>query len=218
LKPAAGTRPTPTAPAPRKSGDAQLGARDLCISLSLLLVTLAIYAQVRSHAFVSYDDPIYVTDNPHVRAGLTADGFAWAFTTFHDSNWFPLTWLSHMFDVQLFGLDSGWHHLTNIFLHGLSAALLFLVLRRMTGARWQSAIVALLFAVHPLHVESVAWVAERKDVLSALFWMLTLWTYAGYTARPGRARYAVTLFVFCLGLMTKPMLVTLPVVFLLLDL
>ena len=191
---------------------------DFWIGIFLLVAVLAVYVQVRSHSFISFDDPIYVTENPQVRSGLTWDGVIWAFTTFHDSNWFPLTWLSHMLDCQLFGVDSGWHHLMNVFIHALSTLLLFAVLRRMTGSRWRSALVALLFGVHPLHVESVAWVAERKDVLSALFWMLTLWAYAGYAARPGRARYALALFVFCLGLMAKPMLVTLPVVLVLLDL
>jgi tetratricopeptide (TPR) repeat protein len=191
---------------------------DFWISFGLLVAVLAIYGQVRSHAFVSFDDPIYVTENPQVRSGLTWSGLVWAFTTFHDSNWFPLTWLSHMLDCQLFGLDSGWHHLTNVGLHALSTLVLFVVLRRMTGARWRSGMVALLLAVHPLHVESVAWVAERKDVLSTLFWMLTLWAYTNYAARPGRVRYVLTLFLFCLGLMAKPMLVTLPVVLLLLDL
>ncbi len=201
-----------------RPGAARKPGLDFWIGFGLLVAVLAIYGQVRSHAFVSFDDPIYVTENPQVRSGLTWSGLVWAFTTFHDSNWFPLTWLSHMLDCQLFGLDSGWHHLTNVGLHALSTLMLFVVLRRMTGARWRSGMVALLFAVHPLHVESVAWVAERKDVLSALFWMLTLWAYASYAARPGRARYALALFLFCLGLMAKPMLVTLPVVLLLLDL
>ena len=191
---------------------------DLLIYLLLLVAVFAVYAQVRSYSFVSFDDPIYVTENPQVRAGLTWDGLTWAFTTFRDSNWFPLTWLSHMLDCELFGLDSGWHHLTNVCLHALSTMLLFLVLQRMTAARWRSALVALMFALHPLHVESVAWVAERKDVLSALFWMLTLSAYVSYAARPSRFRYFLTLFVFCLGLMAKPMLVTLPVVLILLDL
>ena len=190
---------------------------DFWICVFLLVAVFAVYGQVRSHEFVSYDDPIYVTENPQVRAGLSWDGVTWAFTTFHDANWFPLTWLSHMFDCQLFGLDSGWHLLTNVVLHALSTLLLFVVLKRITGARWPSAMVAVLFAVHPLHVESVAWIAERKDVLSTFFWMLTLWAYSAYVARPGRARYVLTLVVFCLGLMAKPMLVTLPVVLLLLD-
>jgi tetratricopeptide (TPR) repeat protein len=182
------------------------------------VAVFAVYAQVATHAFINFDDPIYVTENPQVRTGLTLDGISWAFSTFHDSNWFPLTWLSHMLDVQFFGVDSGWHHLMNIVMHALSTLLLFIVLRRITGARWPSAFVALIFAIHPLHVESVAWIAERKDVLSTLFWMLTLLGYSDYVRRPTRARYVLTLVVFCLGLMAKPMLVTLPVVLILLDL
>ena len=211
-------RPKPSPPKRNRPDAVRKPGLDFWISFGLLVAVLAMYGQVRSHAFVSFDDPIYVTENPQVRGGLSWTGVVWAFTTFHDSNWFPLTWLSHMLDCQLFGLESGWHHLTNVGLHALSTLLLFAVLRRMTDARWRSGMVALLFAVHPLHVESVAWVAERKDVLSALFWMLTLWAYTSYAARPGRARYAVALFLFCLGLMAKPMLVTLPVVLLLLDL
>jgi tetratricopeptide (TPR) repeat protein len=191
---------------------------DLWICVGLLVAIFAVYAQVGTHAFVNFDDPIYVTGNPQVRAGLTWNGVAWAFTTFHDSNWSPLTWLSHMLDVQLFGLDSGWHHLINVLLHALSTLLLFVVLRRMTGAYWPSAFVALIFAIHPLHVESVAWLAERKDVLSTLFGMLTLLAYSNYVARPTRARYLFTFLIFILGLMSKPMLVTLPVVLMLLDL
>lgn len=210
-------RPKPSSSEGKKLGSARKPGVDFWICVGLLVAVLAVYGQVLSHSFVTYDDPIYVTENPEVRAGLTWDSVVWAFTTFRDSNWFPLTWLSHMLDCQVFGLDSGWHHLTNVWLHALSTLLLFGVLRRMTGARWRSAMVALVFAVHPLHVESVAWIAERKDVLSAFFWMLTLWAYASYAARPGRARYLLTLFVFCVGLMAKPMLVTLPVVLLLLD-
>ena len=191
---------------------------DLWICIGLLIAVFAVYAQVATHAFINFDDPIYVTENPHVRAGLTWDGVVWAFTTFHDSNWFPLTWLSHMLDVQLFGLDSGWHHVINVLFHALSTLLLFIVLHRMTGARWPSAFVALIFAIHPLHVESVAWIAERKDVLSTLFWMLTLLAYSNYVASRTRTRYLLALAVFCLGLMAKPMLVTLPVVLVLLDL
>jgi hypothetical protein len=206
------------APPQQDPGALRKPGPDFWIGFGLVVAVLAVYFQVRSHDFVSFDDPIYVTENPLVRSGLTWSGLVWAFTTFHDSNWFPLTWLSHMLDCELFGLDSGWHHLTNVGLHALSTLVLFVALRRMTGARWRSGMVTLLFAVHPLHVESVAWVAERKDVLSALFWMLTLWAYTDYATRLGRARYALTLFLFCLGLMAKPMLVTLPVVLLLLDL
>src|SRR5438552_16430602 len=149
--------------------------------------------------------------------GLTWNGVAWAFTTGHASNWHPLTWLSHMVDVQLYGMHAGGHHLTNLFFHIVNTLLLFGVLHRMTGAVGRSGFVAALFAVHPLHVESVAWVAERKDVLSTLFWMLTLWSYVSYVREPRRGRYALVLVLFALGLMAKPMLVTLPFVLLLLD-
>jgi protein O-mannosyl-transferase len=211
------TRERPSSTEPKTTAGASKLGVDFWIYVLLFFSVLAVYAQVKTHDFVSYDDPVYVTDNSQVRAGLTGEGVVWAFTTFHDANWFPLTWLSHMVDCQFFGVDSGWHHLSNVFLHALSTLLLFAVFWHMTGARWRSAVVALVFAVHPLHVESVAWIAERKDVLSGLFWMLTLWAYATYVARPGRARYLLAMFVFCLGLMAKPMLVTLPVVLLLLD-
>jgi tetratricopeptide (TPR) repeat protein len=166
---------------------------------------------------VNYDDPLYVTGNPQVRGGLTWHGVVWAFTSAHDSNWIPLTWLSHMLDCQLFGLASGAHHLSNVALHGFGALLLFGLLRRMTGARWRSAFVALAFALHPLHVESVAWVAERKDVLSAALFFPTLWAYVEYTRRPSRAKYLLVFLLFCCALMAKPMVVTLPFVALLLD-
>jgi Flp pilus assembly protein TadD len=190
---------------------------DLWIYLLLAVAVLAVYGQVLHFDFVSYDDPDYVRANPHVQAGLTWAGVAWAFRTSFAGNWFPLTWLSHMLDSTLFGLDSGWHHFTNVWIHVLSTLLWFAVLKRLTGARSRSALVAFLFALHPLHVESVAWVAERKDVLSGLFWVLTLWSYTAYTARPGFVRYRLTLLLFCLGLMAKPMIVTLPLVLLLLD-
>ena len=190
---------------------------DLWLYLLLAAAVFAAYAQVLHFDFVTYDDPDYVTGNAHVQAGLTLAGAAWAFGSSFAGNWFPLTWLSHMLDCELFGTDSGWHHFTNLWIHALSALLWFAVLQRMTGARWRSTLVAFLFALHPLHVESVAWVAERKDVLSGLFWVLTLWAYSAYAARPGRARYLLTLVLFCLGLMAKQMLVTLPVVLLLLD-
>ena len=187
----------------------------LCL---VLLTTFFVYAQVRGHDFVNYDDPDYVTENPHVRAGLTTDGFTWAFTSASAANWIPLTWLSHMLDCSFWGLDSGWHHLTNLLFHLLTTLLVFITLRRMTRTDWPSAIVAFLFALHPLHVESVAWIAERKDVLSAFFWFLTIWCYLRYVDRPKLTRYLLVLAVFCLGLMAKQMLVTLPFVLLLLDL
>lgn len=167
--------------------------------------------------FVNFDDPLYVTENDQVQAGLTGKGLVWAFTSARASNWHPLTWLSHMLDCELYGLNPGGHHLTNLLLHLSNTLLLFLVLGRMTGALWRSFFVAACFALHPLHVESVAWVAERKDVLSTLFWMLTLWAYSRYVERPGLEFYLLALLFFALGLMAKPMLVTLPFVLLLLD-
>jgi hypothetical protein len=141
---------------------------------------LAVFWQVRNHSFLTFDDQEYVAQNPYVQAGLTKNGVAWAFTSTYQANWHPLTWLSHMADVELFGLSPGAHHLVNVWFHGLNSVLLFLALRRMTGGLWQSGFVAALFAVHPLHVESVVWVAERKDVLSTFFWMFAISAYAGY--------------------------------------
>ncbi|HEY3120909.1 MAG TPA: tetratricopeptide repeat protein [Vicinamibacteria bacterium] len=178
---------------------------------------MTLYAPVRHHGFVNFDDSQYVSENPSVSAGLTWQGLSWAFTTRHAGNWHPLTWLSHMLDVQLFGLDAGAHHLTSLALHVANTLLLFGLLHAMTGALVRSAFVAALFGVHPLHVESVAWVAERKDVLSALFFFSTLWAYLAYVRKPRPGRYALVLVLFALGLMAKPMLVTLPFVLLLLD-
>jgi protein O-mannosyl-transferase len=192
-------------------------AKTSLIALGLLLVVMGIYAQVGRHAFIDFDDSEYVYENARVRAGLTLGGVSWAFTTTHAANWHPLTWLSHMADMQMFGITAGWHHLMNVLIHALNGVLLFLVLRCMTGAVWRSAFVAALFAVHPLHVESVAWVAERKDVLSTFFWLLTMSLYARYVQRPGVWRYLGFTLSFVLGLLSKPMLVTLPFVLLLLD-
>src|SRR5262249_41684114 len=144
-------------------------------------------------------------------------GLVWAFTSFHASNWSPLTWLSHMADSQWFGMSSAGHHATSVLIHAAASLLLFAALKRLTGARWPNAFVAFLFALHPLHVESVAWIGERKDVLCALFWFLSLWCYARYTERPGAVRYLLVLAAFCLGMLAKPMIVTLPFVLLLLD-
>ena len=185
--------------------------------LALIAVNMIVYAPVWHHGFVNYDDDEYVSTNTVVLRGLTWHGASWAFTTGHAGNWHPLTWLSHMLDVQFYGLDPGPHHLTNLLFHIANTLLLFGLLHRMTGALGRSAFVAGLFAVHPLHVESVAWVAERKDVLSTLFWMLTLWAYVEYVRRPGLRRYWPVLLFFALGLMAKQMLVTLPFVLLLLD-
>jgi protein O-mannosyl-transferase len=187
------------------------------VSLALIAANLIVYASVWHHDFVNYDDDQYVTSNPVVLRGLTWHGVSWAFTTGYAVNWHPLTWLSHMLDVQLYGLDPGPHHLTNLLFHIANTLLLLGLLHRMTGALGRSAFVAALFAVHPLHVESVAWVAERKDVLSTLFWILTLWAYVEYVRRPNLYRYGAVLLFFALGLMAKPMLVTLPFVLLLLD-
>ena len=190
---------------------------DFLICLLLVISTLAIYWQVRNHEFVSLDDEVYIINNFHIQEGLTFDGFVWAFTSIHAANWHPLTWLSHMLDVQLYGMKAGRHHLTNLLFHISNTLLLFLVFRRMTGALWHSAFVAAFFALHPLHVESVAWVSERKDVLSTFFWMLTIWSYVLYVDHPGVNRYLLVIVFFILGLMAKPMLITLPFVLLLLD-
>ena len=190
---------------------------DLVICTLLVVLAAVVYLQVGGHEFSIYDDSEYVTKNPTVQEGLTSEGFFWAFTTTQAGNWHPLTWISHMLDCQLFGPNAGAHHLVNLFFHLANTGLLFLVLRWMTGAVWRSALVAALFAVHPLHVESVAWIAERKDVLSTFFWFLTLMAYVHYTERPGGLRYLLVVLAFALGLMAKPMLVTLPFTLLLLD-
>ena len=187
------------------------------VFLLLVIFALAVYWQVNGHEFVNYDDSLYVIENPQVKNGVDLNAVIWAFKSTHAANWHPLTWLSHMADVELYGLAPGAHHLTSVVFHIANSLLLFVVLRRMTGHLWQSAVVAALFALHPLHVESVAWVAERKDVLSTFFWLLTMLGYARYAERPGVARYLLVVGCFMLGLMTKPMLVTLPFVLLLLD-
>ena len=193
------------------------GRNDLFIAFGLVAVTLTVYAQVMSHQFILLDDNRYIRENPMVNQGLTLTGIAWAFTTFHAANWHPLTWLSHMLDSQIFDLNAGGHLLVNALIHASNTVLLFLFLRRVTGAKWQSTIVAALFALHPLHVESVAWAAERKDTLSTFFGLLSLVAYARYVEAPSRKRYALVAVALALGLMAKPMLVTWPFVLLLLD-
>jgi protein O-mannosyl-transferase len=184
----------------------------------LILIVGLVFGQTLSHGFINYDDDKYVYNNPFVVNGFGVREIAWAFTTNYACNWHSLTWLSHMLDCQVYGLVPGGHHLTNILLHAATAIILFLTLRRMTGDFWPSAFVAAVFAIHPLHVESVAWVAERKDVLSALFFTLTLAAYIGYVRHPfSLIRYLTVILLFALGLMAKPMLVTLPFVLLLLD-
>ena len=191
--------------------------RTLWVALVLVGVIFGIYAPVAGNAFVILDDDQYIYDNGHVGRGLSLEGLRWAFTTFHAANWHPLTWLSHMLDVELFGLEPAGHHLMSVGLHAINAVLLFIALRLMTGAFWRPFAVALLFSVHPLRVESVAWAAERKDVLSGLFWMTTLLLYTVYVRKPEIKRYLLVAAALVLGLMAKPMLVTLPCVLLLLD-
>jgi tetratricopeptide (TPR) repeat protein len=185
--------------------------------LFLVLATLTVYGDLRNHHFINFDDDVYVTDNPPVQGGLSLTGSVWAFTTLHAGLWIPLTWLSYMVDGQLFGLHPGGYLLTNLLFHIANTLLLFFWLLRTTGALGPSFLVAALFALHPLHVESVAWATERKDVLSTLFWLLTMWAYIWYVESPGFRRYLLILVCFSLGLMAKPMLVTLPFALLLLD-
>ncbi len=190
----------------------------ILICLFLLLATGAAYWHAPGLDFVDRcDDEIYVTGNPFIADGLRLSSLSWALTTFRCANWHPLTWVSHILDCQVYGLNPIGHHITNLLFHVANAILLFVVLSRMTGSLWRSAFVAALFALHPLHVESVAWVAERKDVLSTFFWFLTTYTYLMYVERPGAVRYGLLIASFALGLMAKPMLVSLPIVLLLLD-
>ena len=181
------------------------------------MLTWIVFGQTLWHDFINYDDPRYVYQNTKITSGLNIAGIAWAFTHIHSENWHPLTTITHMLDCSLYGLNAGGHHFTNVLLHTVAVVLLFLLLQQMTGALWKSAFVAAVFAIHPLHVESVAWVAERKDVLSGVFFMLTLLAYVHYARAPSTWRYVIVAFVFALGLMSKPMLVTVPFVLLLLD-
>jgi tetratricopeptide (TPR) repeat protein len=204
--------------APRSEGwVVELQRRPAILGALLVLSTLLLYGQTIHHEFLTFDDGPYVTQNVHVNTGLTLTNVVWAFTTFHEANWHPLTWLSHMLDCQLFGLQSGPPHLENVALHAVNALLLFLLLREATGAVWQSWWVAALFAVHPLNVETVAWVAQRKSLLSTLFFLLTIFAYGWYVQRPNWTKYLVMVGTFSLALMAKPVAVSLPVVLLLLD-
>ncbi len=191
----------------------------LVVCLLLAAVTAISFWEVGGHQFVNYDDNCYVTDNRVVQAGVTGEGLKWAFCRLQGEHtyWHPLSWVSHMVDCQLFGLRPAGHHLVNLLFHLLNTILVFLVFRRLTGAFWRCAVLAGLFALHPLQVDTVAWVAERKNLLSACFWLLTMWAYVRYTERPGAARYVAVLVLYALGLMCKPVLVTLPLVLLLLD-
>ena len=203
--------------APTMNNESSKKRLTVVVCVCLAGVTLAAYAAGLQNEFVNYDDPVYITENPHVQGGLCWQSIRWAFGTGYASNWHPLTWLSLMLDYELFGLEPRGFHLTNLLFHVANSLLLFWVLARMTGAFWRSAFVAAVFAVHPLHVESVAWAAERKDVLSSFFWILTMGSYAGYVQRGGWIRYSATLLLFALGLMAKAMLVTLPIIMLVLD-
>jgi tetratricopeptide (TPR) repeat protein len=193
------------------------GQRKLVLGLLLVVVTLALYNPVSRNGFVNFDDDRYVTDNPQVRAGLRSSTISWAFTTLDLANWHPLTWLSHALDCQLFQLNPVGHHYTSLLLHASNALLLFLILQWFTGYTARSLMVAALFAVHPLNVESVAWVAERKNVLCMLFFLLALAAYGWYVRQPTVARYLAVALLFAMGLMSKPMVITLPIVLLLLD-
>ena len=199
------------------SGAATFGRPDFLILVALAVLTLGIYAQVIGHQFITFDDDSYIKENPMVNRGVTLAGLAWAFTTFYKANWHPLTWIAHMIDSQLFGLNAGDHLLVNALIHVANTLLVFWFLLRATHARWPSALVAALFALHPLHVESVAWAAERKDTLSTLFGLLSLIAYVRYAEAPSISRYAWTAITLALGLLAKPMLVTWPFVMLLLD-
>ncbi|MBN1516199.1 tetratricopeptide repeat protein [Candidatus Sumerlaeota bacterium] len=187
------------------------------ISAGLAALILIAFEPVRHNSFIAFDDNSYITANPHVQSGFTVDSIVWAFTSGHSSNWHPLTWLSHMLDAQLFGMNPLWHHWHNLALHLIATILLFLILHKMTGAVWPCAFTAMVFGIHPLRVESVAWAAERKDVLSGVFWMLTLAAYYYYVKAGGVVRYLLVALCLALGLMAKPMLVSLPLILLLLD-
>src|SRR5262249_1115481 len=190
------------------------GVRNRAIIIAIYLflagITVAVFGQTTRYGFVNFDGDLYVYDTPAIKAGLTVKGMALAFTSPHARNWHPLTTISHMLDCQLYGLNAGGHHAANVFLHMLAVLLLFRVLQQMTDAMWKSAIVAALFAVHPLHVESVTWISERKDVLSAVFFFLMLGAYVRYARGPSIVRYLLVIVLFAAGLLAKPMLVSAP--------
>ncbi len=188
----------------------------LWVGIVLVLVTLTIFWPVRNFEFIDLDDDVYVTQNSHVQSGLSWDSFIWSFRI-HSSEWHPLTWLSHMADDALYGLNPQGHHFTNLLFHSANTLILFLVLSRMFQNVWVSGLIAILFGIHPLRIESVAWVAERKDVLSAFFWILSIWAYLFYVERGGIRRYLIAFLLFAVGLMAKPMVVTLPLILLVLD-
>ena len=216
-----GETPSPDSPSPPfphpRFWPMQGRYRTILFAVLLGLITIAVFWPSGLFDFLSLDDKVYVTANPRVQKGVTAAGLRWAFTNFDSGTWHPLTWISHMLDYELYGLWAGGHHLTNVLIHMAGTVLLFLVLNAMTGFLWGSGLVAALFALHPLHVESVAWVAERKDVLSGFFWVATMGAYYLYVKKPGASRYLLVLACLALGLLSKPMLVTLPIVLLFMD-
>ena len=197
----------------RRGKDSRSLLQNFGIALILVAAVVAIYSQSFRFGAVRFDDPQYLAGRSHLQNGLSVDGLKWAFSAPFASNYFPVTLLSHMLDRTLFGDHLGGHHLTSVALHALNSILLFGVLFSMTGARWSSAVVAMLFAVHPLNVESVTWLAERKNVLSTTFWILAMWSYANYARRTSFALYLCTALLLALGLLAKPMLVTLPLAF-----
>src|ERR1700686_3455661 len=188
--------------------------RTLLLCLLLIAVVVAFYSPVTHNGFLNYDDDQYITNNPHVRAGLTWETVKWAFTTYDQANWHPVTWLSHALDCQLFGLNPAGHHYVNVLLHAVNAVLLFLLLQSATGFRWRSLMVAALFALHPVNVESVAWAAERKNVLSMLFFLLALHAYGWYARGPKFIRYSAVFGLFALALLSKPQVITFPLLLL----
>jgi tetratricopeptide (TPR) repeat protein len=194
-----------------------MSERSLFVAVMLAVIVMTVYWQLKSHEFVTFDDNIYIYENKMVLSGLNWNSIVWAFTTGTQANWHPLTWLSIMLDYELFGVNAGWHHLMSAIIHAINTIMLFVVFKRMTKSFWASAFVAAFFGLHPLHVESVAWASERKDLLSMFFWMLTLLLYTRYVAKPELKRYLFVIGSFALGLLAKPMLVTMPLVLLLLD-
>ena len=193
------------------------GNRKLIVYVFLALAVLAVFWQVNHYDFVTLDDDVYVTGNSHLQSGFTPNGLRWAFSTTYAQYWHPVTWLSLMLDYKLFGLNAGGYHVTNVLLHLLSALLLFMLFNRMTGEIWKSAFVAAVFALHPLRVESVVWIAKRRDLLCILFSIFTLLLYVYYVEKPAVKRYLAALFCFALALASKPMMVTLPFILILLD-
>ena len=191
--------------------------KEILVSALLVIAILLVYWQVKTYPFVNYDDMAYVVDNPHINSGINPQGIAWSFSSMYLSNWYPLTWISHMVDFSLYGTNPGQHHMTNVLFHIINTLLLFFLFRRITQEVWKSAFIAAVFALHPLHVESVAWIAERKDVLCAFFWFLTMWGYVGYVEKPSVYRYALVFLFLFMGILSKPMIVTLPFVLLLMD-